>query len=320
MNRLTLHVALAAALGMGAALAHAESFNYHGTLQDAGRAANGTYDIELTLYSKQTGGSLLAGPVTVFGVPVTNGSFSTRVDFGQTTPTTAQSWVDVRVRTAGDNSFVALDTRSPVEPEGGCPGSWTLDGNAAIPAGSYLGTADATDLDFDVNGTTVAAFFSSDNSFNNYYSTSLSFSDGAPGQDSLAAGYHGKANFEGSFDWGPQFGTLGQIPDTTNEQFIINAPHGVGINTATAADGTPLRDELTIAPSPDLPAANADFTMLGDQTFNYRGFNFNVQADGYYQMNGLLFRRHDPVLRVAHVCQLPTSRIGLCVLELQRRE
>lgn len=289
MNRLTLRVAIAAAMGMGAALAHADSFTYHGTLQDAGRAANGTYDIELTLYSKQSGGSMVAGPVTVYGVPVRNGSFSTRVDFGPTTPATSQGWVDVKVRTAGENSFVALDTRSPVEPEGGCPGSWTLDGNAAIPAGSYLGTADATDLDIDVNGTTVAAFSSFDNQFYTYYSDSLAFSDGASGQNSLAAGYHGRTNFEGSFDWGPEFGTLGQIPDTTNEQFIINAPHGVGINTATAFDGTPLRDELTIAPSPDLPASNADFTMLGDPTFSYKGFNFNVQSDGFYQMNGLYF-------------------------------
>ena len=287
MNRLVLRAAIAAALGMGAALAHADSFTYHGTLQDAGRPANGRYDIQLTLYSKQSGGSVLAGPITLYGVNVSDGNFSTNVDFGPMAPMTSQGWVDVKVSTAGENAFVALDNRSPVDPAGACPGSWTLDGNAGNPSGSYLGTADANDLVFKVNGTTVGVFNSINNSFANFYATSLSFSDGAFGENSLAAGYHGRTNFEGSFDWGPEFGTLGQIPDTANEQFIINAPHGVGINTATAADGTPLRDELTIAPSPDLPAANADLTMLGDPSFNYKGFNFNVQADGFYQMNGL---------------------------------
>jgi hypothetical protein len=309
MNRLVLRAAIAAALGMGAVAAHADSFTYHGTLQDAGRPANGRYDLQLTLYSKQSGGSVVAGPVTLYGVTVSNGNFSTNVDFGPTTAMTSQGWVDVKVSPAGNNAFVALDNRSPVEPEGGCPGSWTLDGNAAIPAGSYLGTADASDLVFKVNGTTAGSFSSSNEEFYTYYSTSLSFSDGATGADSLAAGYHGRTNFEGSFDWGPEFGTLGQIPDTANEQFIINAPHGVGINTATAADGTPLRDELTIAPSPDLPAANSDFTMLGDQSFAYRGFNFNVQADGFYQMNGLYFDGttlfYDSLLFVNHIHSTP---------------
>jgi hypothetical protein len=290
MNRLVLRAAIAAALGMGAALAHADSFTYHGTLQDGGRPANGAFDIQLTLYSKQSGGVVLAGPVTLTRVPVTNGSFSTNVDFGPTTAAASQGWVDVKVSPAG-------------------PGAWTLDGNAAIPSGSYLGTSDANNLVFAVNGSEVGSFSATSGAFYTFDAVSLALSDGANGQDSVAAGYHGKTNFEGSFDWGPEFGTLGQIPDTANEQFIINAPHGVGINTATAADGTPLRDELTIAPSPDLPAANADFTMLGDPSFNYKGFNFNVQADGFYQMNGLYYDGttlfYDSLLYVNYVHSTP---------------
>src|SRR6478752_5252507 len=158
MNRLVLRAAIPAALGMGAALAHADSFTYHGTLQDAGRAANGSYDIQLTLYSKQSGGTVLAGPVTLPHVQVANGNFSTVVDFGPMTAMTSQGWVDVKVSPAGSNAFTSLDNRSPVEPEGGCPGSWTLDGNAAIPAGSYLGTSDATTVYIESNAGTVAWF------------------------------------------------------------------------------------------------------------------------------------------------------------------
>lgn len=292
MNRLTLCVALTAALGMGVSMAHADSFTYHGSLQDAGKAANGTFDLQLTLYSAQTGGSRIAGPVTLYGVAVKNGNFSTTVDFGAMSPLTSQGWVDVKVQPAGSTGFVALDNRSPVAPEiAACPGSWTLDGNAGNPAGSYLGTADIQALTLKVNGKD-AAYFSDDGvnnpTFSVYGRTSLAFSDGAYGVDSVAAGYRGTTNFEGSFDWSPQNGTIASVPDTSNEQFIVNAPHGVGINTATAADGNPLRDELTIAPSPDLPGANADISFeTSTAATGYNGFNLTAIPTGYFQLNGL---------------------------------
>ena len=295
MKRLTLCVALAAAIGMGlgASSALADSFTYHGSLQDAGKAANGSYDMQLTLYSAQTGGHVVAGPLTLFAVTVKNGNFVTNVDFGPMASLTSQGWVDVKVKPASGGSFVALDSRSPVAaPDSACPGSWALDGNAGNPPGSYLGTADIQPLLFQVNGFMGAQFV--DDSPNNpafwvYGRTSLAFSNGANGQNSIAAGFNGQTVYEGSFDWSPQFGTIAAVTDTATEQFIVNAPHGVGINTATGPDGTPLRDELTIAPSPDLPGANVDLTMLGTSTSTYKGFNFNVQDNGYYQMNGLYF-------------------------------
>lgn len=291
MNRLTLCVALAAALGMGISLAHAEQFTYHGALQDAGRPATGNYDLQLTLYSAQNGGSVLAGPVTLYGVTVKNGNFVTNVDFGQTAALTSQAWVDVKVKAAAGGDFTALDARSPVTPDGTCPGSWALDGNAANPVGSYLGTADAQSLLFKINGEQAGEFYNASPNNPAFYvfgATSIAYSDGALGENSVAAGYHGLTNFEGSFDFSPQFGTISSVPDTANEQFIVNAPHGVGINTATAPDGTPLRDELTVAPSPDLPAGNADITLeTSTQASGYNGFNINAIPDGYFQINGL---------------------------------
>src|ERR1041385_6838435 len=101
MKRWIGTVALAAAIGMSMSAVHAESFTYHGSLQDKGQAANGRYDMELTLYSKRDGGAVLAGPITVFGVEVSDGNFVTPVDFGPTSPLAGQGWVDVRVRPAG---------------------------------------------------------------------------------------------------------------------------------------------------------------------------------------------------------------------------
>ena len=284
MNRLTVCVALALALGtgMGASIAHADGFTYHGSLQDAGEPANGRYDLQLTLYSAQDGGHVLAGPVTLYGVDVKDGNFSTSVDFGPMSLAT-QGWVGVAVKSAGGGSFVALDARSPVAPDGGCPGSWALDGNAGNPSGSYLGTSDATDLVVKSNGGTVAIFGTNG-------SSRLSFPYAAVGAYSTAIGYNAGTNFEGSIVTGGRndatFGT--NIRDTGPNQVILVAQNGVGINTSHAPDNNALRDELTIAPSAHLPGANADLTFETSTTATgYNGFNFSAIPGGYFQLNGL---------------------------------
>jgi hypothetical protein len=284
MNRLVLRAAIAAALGMGAALAHADSsFTYHGTLQDAGRPANGSYDIQLTLYSKQSGGTVLAGPVTLTNVQVANGNFSTAVDFGPMTAMTSQGWVDVKVSPAGSNAFVSLDNRSPVAPEGGCPGSWTLDGNAGIPGGSYLGTADSNSVTIEANAGTVAFF-------NPNGSTGISFPFATTGAYSTAIGFDAGTNFDGSTVIGGYGDTTfgSSIRDSTTNQFIVAAEHGVGINTSIAPDGNALRDELTIAPSSALPAGNADITLeTSAGASQYGGFNIDAEPFGYFHILGL---------------------------------
>jgi hypothetical protein len=291
MTRWTVAAALAAALGIGVPIAHADSFTYHGALQDAGEPADGTYDMQLTLYSQREGGAILAQPVTLYAVPVTNGNFVTNVDFGLAAPLSSQAWVDVKVKPAGSGRVTALDMRSPVASDGTCPGSWALDGNAGAPSGSYLGTADNVPLIFKTNGLAGGQFIDASPNFPTFYTfgaTSLAYSDGAFGQNSIAAGYHGQANFEGSFDWSPAHGTIVSLPDTATEQFIINAPHGVGINTNVGPDGAPLRDELTIAPSPDLVAANADLTFETSSQLNgYNGFNMGAVPGGFFQIQGL---------------------------------
>jgi len=285
MNRLTLCAALAAALGMGASMAHAESFTYHGTLQDSGKAANGSYDLELTLYSAQTGGSVVAGPVTLYGVDVHDGTFSTTVDFGQTRALNTQGWVDVKVKPAGGGSFVALDNRSPAAPDGGaCPGSWTLDGNAGNPSGSYLGTADNTTVDIKANGNLVAWFQPNG-------AVGLAYPDGTAGAYSTAMGYSSGTLNDGSVVIGGynDGGFSSAIRDSATNQFIVASQHGVGINTSHAPDGNPLYDELTIAPSPGLPGTNADLTLETTANPAYSGFNIAAEPGGYLDINGMSY-------------------------------
>ena len=142
-------------------LVPANTFAYHGSLQDAGKPAEGGYDLELTLYSAQSGGTVLGGPLMLYAVPVHGGSFSVQADFGRQQRLDGPTWLGVRVRTAGDGEFVALPTRTWVAAEAAasvCPGAWTLNGNAGNPAGSYLGTADAQPLVLEMNAAQVARF------------------------------------------------------------------------------------------------------------------------------------------------------------------
>ena len=284
MKRITLCIAMATALGLGlgTSLAQASTFNYHGTLQDAGQAANGNYEMRLTLYSSASGGSVLAGPVTVYGIDVKEGNFVTSVDFGPLA-LTSQGWLGVEVKSGGGD-YVALDARSPVAPEASaCPGSWALDGNAGIPVNSYIGTADATAV-YIKSGATTAAYFNPNGS------AGLAYPDGMIGAYSTAIGYSAKTLFDGSIvTGGRNDATFGNtIRDTATNQVILVAEHGVGINTAKAPDGNALRDELTIAPSAGLPGANADLTFqTGTTSGNYNGFNMSADPNGYFSLSGL---------------------------------
>ncbi len=284
MKRMTLCVALAAAigLGLGMPLAHADTFNYHGTLQDAGEAASGRYEMRLTLFSDASGGSVLAGPVTVYDVDVKDGNFVTSVDFGSLA-LTSQAWLAVEIK-AGGGDFVALDARSPVTPEGSaCPGSWALDGNAGNPFGSYLGTADAQTVVIKSNAGVVARFDPN-------HSVGLAYPYTTAGDYSTAIGYNAGTVHEGSIvTGGRNDSTFGiGIRDTATNQVILVAEHGVGINTATGPNGDPLGAELTIAPSAALPGSSTDLTFqTGSGASSYNGFNLAATPGGFFSINGL---------------------------------
>lgn len=158
MRRARIGSAIAVAAAILAGNVHAAGFTYHGNLQDGGRPAEGAYDIELTLYSAPTGGHVVAGPLTLYAVPVHAGAFSTAVDFG-VAGMAADAALAVRLRPAGQGGYVALDARTPVATvrasetaSSVCPGAWTLNGNAGNTAGMYLGTADAQPLTLETNG------------------------------------------------------------------------------------------------------------------------------------------------------------------------
>lgn len=112
------------------------AFTYQGRLTAGGNSVSGNYDIEFTLYGTNISGGALAGPVTNTAVGVSNGLFTTAVDFG-VFPGTGGSWLEIAVRTNGSGPFSTLVPRQQLT---AVPFAVTAENiNGTVPAGSISG-------------------------------------------------------------------------------------------------------------------------------------------------------------------------------------
>jgi|GEM_PF-837035 len=107
-------------------LAYAPSttaFTYQGELKDGGKLANGLYDLQFTLYEDATTGSVVAGPFNAFDVTVTNGLFSTVVDFGSSAFNGGDRWMEIAVSPSSKSvknsnraNYTVLSPRQKITP------------------------------------------------------------------------------------------------------------------------------------------------------------------------------------------------------------
>src|ERR1039457_4625679 len=99
------------------ALAQGTAFTYQGRLYDGANPANGNYDLRFQLYNVPTGGGVLYGPVTNAPIVVTNGLFTTTLDFGAGGFTGPALWLHIGVRTNGfAGTYISLAPRQPLTP------------------------------------------------------------------------------------------------------------------------------------------------------------------------------------------------------------
>jgi hypothetical protein len=103
-------------LQLSTAYAQGTAFTYQGQLQNNGSPASGSYDLAFTLYNTNITGVAIAGPVTNSAVTVTNGLFTTTVDFGPGVFTGASNWLEITVSTNGANNFTTLAPRQQLTP------------------------------------------------------------------------------------------------------------------------------------------------------------------------------------------------------------
>src|SRR5262245_43856817 len=88
----TVSTSPAAAAPLGTA------FSYQGRLSDGGEPGNGRYDLRFNLYTAALGGTAVGAGVTNQNVSVSNGLFTTTVDFGADVFTGDEYWLDLGVR------------------------------------------------------------------------------------------------------------------------------------------------------------------------------------------------------------------------------
>jgi hypothetical protein len=170
---------LLAILNAHLAGAHAQgtAFTYQGRLNAGSAPADGSYDLSFALYPTNLTGSVLAGPVTNVAVAVTNGVFTTLVDFGGVF-TGASNWLQIAVSTNAANAFTTLAPRQQLTPV-----------PYAILAGNVSGVVSYQNLPGFQNGNNYNALGGgSGNAFNGFY-----------GWNTIAGGQNNQAGFEFSF-------------------------------------------------------------------------------------------------------------------------
>lgn len=101
-------------LSAGTAWAQTSTFTYQGRLQDGGVPANGSFDMQFTLFSVSSAGNPVGGPLTLTNVQATAGIFSVGLDFGAASFPGADRFLEVSVSPAGQNSFTTLTPRQKV--------------------------------------------------------------------------------------------------------------------------------------------------------------------------------------------------------------
>ncbi|AVP98475.1 hypothetical protein C7S18_15340 [Ahniella affigens] len=115
----------------------ATTWTYQGSMQDRGRAANGVYDLKLTL-SDPSGKRTVGEPITLRDVPFRDGNFSVAVDFGSALEVSGSLLLHTEVAEAG-GTFVSLGDPTPFDPNAIQAGiCWDTTGNV-VAAGEFLG-------------------------------------------------------------------------------------------------------------------------------------------------------------------------------------
>jgi hypothetical protein len=96
--------------------AQGTAFTYQGQLSTSGGFANGNYDFAFSVFTTNTGGLSVVGPLTNTATPVSAGLFTVTLDFGAGVFTGSSNWLDISVRTNGAGAFTELTPRQQLTP------------------------------------------------------------------------------------------------------------------------------------------------------------------------------------------------------------
>jgi trimeric autotransporter adhesin len=97
------------------AIAQPTVFTYQGRLGDSGNPVNGIYDFRFRLDADASGNTILATVLTN-AIPVSNGLFTTTIDFGANYFNGSNYWLEVGVRTNGAAGYTDLTPLQAITP------------------------------------------------------------------------------------------------------------------------------------------------------------------------------------------------------------
>src|SRR5688572_18312979 len=97
-----------------AAFGQSTEFSYQGNLKESDLPANANYDIEFRLYDAATGGTRIGNAILLSPVPVSEGVFSVKLDFGQNGFSGQDRYLEIAVRRSGVGSLVTLGPRQRI--------------------------------------------------------------------------------------------------------------------------------------------------------------------------------------------------------------
>ncbi|MGH7989505.1 MAG: WD40/YVTN/BNR-like repeat-containing protein, partial [Limisphaerales bacterium] len=122
----------------GTLRAQGTAFTYQGQLNSGGSPASGLYNFTFTIFNSSNGVSPATATLTNSSVAVTNGLFTTTLDFGGSVFNGNPAWLEIAVTTNGDANFVTLSPRQLLTPT---PYAITA-GNVTgvVPSSSVSGT------------------------------------------------------------------------------------------------------------------------------------------------------------------------------------
>jgi len=112
---------LAAILALSAATAsHAgpagHAFTYQGRLDQNGSPASGSFDFSFKLYASPSALIYLAGPVEVLDVPVADGLFKVKINFGDGMFNGSERWLSISVKPHGAAGYTVISPRQELTP------------------------------------------------------------------------------------------------------------------------------------------------------------------------------------------------------------
>ncbi len=148
---------LALMLACASGAASAESLNWRGVLDDAGKPAEGHYDIQVSLHPHHDSKDSLGAPVTFHAVSIKNGQFELPLELDATQQAQSELWLQLAVRDSGAGAFEALPKRDLAK--GNPAACWGTSGNSGLTnPTNFLGTLDNTPLSLRVNNERVGVY------------------------------------------------------------------------------------------------------------------------------------------------------------------